>query len=370
MTVNAFRPQGIDPLLQSVRERSWRVELLDRDEQSLGFIGDSTDPNSGVSSWSVQANDNSQIGLSGSISIRGDVGINWASDRLRIWESITGVGEWPLGVLMPAYPTPKHVWRETFWEVELIGKLNAMAKSLTHQSWVGDTTTPVTSLILQQLQDAGETKYSVTPTTATLGAQIIWPSATSRLTLANELASSIGFWGLRADPLGVVRSEQYKAPTARPVACEFIAGELTLLTPEWSEDWNLADVPNVVLARSQEVDGVSFEVVVEDHDPDHLVSIPSRGGSEVVEVIEGVEVASLTALQAYAEKRLADLTAPSQRFNVSHLSLPTVPLGNHNGLWVGSAVRHIRPGHDTIAVVETMHWSSDSPLCEATWRKV
>ena len=370
MTLNPYRPVALDPLFSATRERTWRVELLDRDEQSLGFVGDSTDPKSGVSAWQVTANDNSQVGLSGSITVRGDIGVDWSLHRFRIWESITGVGEWPLGVLVPAYPSPEHSWRETLWQVELIGKLNVHAKSRTRQSWTADTSTPVTSLIELKLQEVGEFKYAVTPSDSVLGAQITWPSSTSRLTQMNELASAIGYWGLRADPYGVVRSEPYKVPADRPVVWTFEAGQYSLVSPEWSEEWNLADVPNVIIARSQEVDDVSFEVVVEDLDPDHPTSIPRRGGDEVAETIEGVEVADAAALLAYAQKRMADLTSPSQRFSLSHLTVPTIDTEGRNGLWVGSAVRHRRPGHESVAVVESMQWSSDSPFCEATWRRV
>ena len=370
MTLNAYRPRVVDPLMAAFRERSWRVELLTRDEESLGFIGDSTDPASGVASWTVSANDNSQIGLSGSISLRGNVDIDWSIHRFRIWESITGVGEWPIGVLMPAYPSPSYLWRETQWEVELIGKLNAIAKSKTTQSWTADTATPVTALIMQQLQAAGETRFAITPKDDTLGAQITWPSSASRLTLMNELAGSVGYWGLRADPFGIVKSQPYEAPGSRLVAWDFKADDLSVLTPEWAEEWNLADVPNVIIGRSAEVDDVSWEVIVQDTNPDRPTSITRRGGVEVTETLDGIEVASIAALQTYIEKRMADLTAPAQRLIVSHLSLPTIPIGSRSGLWVGSAVRHRRPGHDIIAVVETMQWSSESPLCSATWRKV
>ena len=75
MTLNPYRPVVIVPLFGATRERTWRVELLDRDEQSLGFVGDSTDPKSGISAWQVTASDTTAalqaagtIGLSNSLS--------------------------------------------------------------------------------------------------------------------------------------------------------------------------------------------------------------------------------------------------------------------------------------------------------------
>ena len=143
MTVNPYRPAPRrGPLEAPTRERSWRVELLDRDENTLGFVGDASTSadGSGVVSWSVTANDESQVGLSGSLKVRGDlaaggVPVDWSLHRFRIWEVVTGVGEWPLGVLLPAIPSPQHSWRVTSWDVELVGKLRSMARDRLTQAW-------------------------------------------------------------------------------------------------------------------------------------------------------------------------------------------------------------------------------------------
>ena len=378
MTVNPYAPAPRRTALEApTRERSWRVELLDRDENTLGVVGDSASAadGAGILSWSVTANDDSQVGLSGALRVRGELAaggipVDWSLHRFRIWETITGVGEWPLGVLIPAIPSPQHNWRETTWDVALVGKLRSMARSKLTQAWQATAATPVTTYLLQRLDEAGELRRSVTPSAATLAQPIVWLSGTSRLTLANELGAAIGYRGLRADPTGQVRAEPYTAPGARPVSWDFQAGALSLLTPVWAEEWNL-DAPNVYLARSQELeDGTVLEAVAEDWDPTHPSSIPRRGGQEVTETEEGVEVADLAALQAHARRRLDDLVTPAQRMTVTHLSVPTVPLGEAQGLWVGAVVRHRRPGVDAKAVVEEMTWTSDSPLCQATWRKV
>ena len=377
MTVNPYRPAPRRGALEApTRERSWRVELLDRDENTLGFVGDASTSadGSGVVSWTVTANDESQVGLSGSLKVRGDlaaggVPVDWSLHRFRIWEVVTGVGEWPLGVLLPAIPSPQHSWRVTSWDVELVGKLRSMARDRLTQAWQAAAGAPVTGYLVQRLQDAGEFRRAVTPSTAGLPENIVWAAGTSGLTLANELAGAIGYRGLRADPTGVVRAEPYTAPGARPVAWEFEAGAWSLLTPDWSEEWNL-DAPNVFLGRSQELDGVVLEATAEDWSPDRPSSIARRGGQRVTEVAEGVEVATLEALQAYVDRRLSELVSPAQRMEVAHLGVPTVPLGDSPGLWVGSVVRHRRPGVDATAVVESMTWTSDSPLCSATWRRI
>lgn len=378
MSVNPFRPVALaDPLQAANRVRSWRVELLDRLHNSLGVVGDSSTAKdqAGVVSWAVQANGNSTVGLSGSLKVQGDlvvggVPVDWSIHRFRIWESLAGVGEWPLGVLIPAIPSPSHSWRDTTWDVELVGHLKVLGRDALTERWVAATSVPVTSYLVQRLQDVAMEDRAVTDSTATLPAEVSWPAGTSKLTLANELSGAIGYRGLKADPSGTVRSEPYQAPKDRAVSWTFRADEVSLLTPDWSEEWNL-DTYNVVLVRSQELEnGTVLEAVAEDWDPDHPSSLSRRGGDRVVLVEEGVEVATQAAAQAWADRRLAEVTAPSQRMTVAHLGVPTIPLGGRPGLWTDSVVRHERPGHSSKAVVEQLAWSSDSPLVQATWRRV
>lgn len=378
MTVNSYRPQvAPDPLLSAQRERSWRVELLDRYGNSLGVVGDSAtaQEGSGVTSWTVTANDNSTIGLTGNLKVRGNLvvdgtPVDWSLHRFRIWEVLSGVGEWPLGELVPALPSPSHNWRDTTWDVELTGKLKVLGRDFLTQSWAAGTSIPVTEYIDQRLLDVEFYDRAVTASAATLAAPIVWPSGTSKLTLANELAGAIGYRGIRADPFGTVRVEPYLAPRDRPVVWTFQADGLSLLTPDWAEEWNL-DTPNVVLVRSQELEnGTVLEAVAEDWDQSRPSSLDRRAGERVVHVEEGVEVATQAAAQAHADRRLSELVTPAQRLTVTHLAVPTVPLGEREGLWVGSVVRHVRPGHDVTAVVEELTWTSGSPLCQATWRRV
>lgn len=378
MTVNPYRPQpNRDPILAPSRIRTWRVEVLDRDERTIGFTGmASRDEQSGVTGWDVEANDNSRVGLSGTLRVRGDlkvggIQVDYSLHRFRIWESVEGVGEWPLGILVPALPSPQHSWRDTEWEVPLLGKLYDIQQYSALRQYVATIGSEVTYQIAYVLiNDVGERAAAVTNSTAKLKSPIYWPSGTSMLTLLNELAGAIGYRGLVMGPMGIVRSSPYVLPKDRPLARTFAADAASLLTPEWSEEWNLAEVPNVYLARSSEVDGVVMEAVAEDRNPEHPTSIPRRGGTRVVEVEEGVEVATQAALQAHANRRLAELTAPSQRVQVTHLTVPTTHLNGGRGVWAGDRVTHRRPGHNIDAVVERMAWSSESQLCAATWRKI
>lgn len=375
MSVNPFRPRVADPLMSASRERTWRVELVDRNGASLGFVGEAEGSKSGVVGWSVNANANSQVGLSATMQVRGvlEVGgieVDWSIHRFRIWEVLTGVGDWPLGVLTPTIPSPEHRWRETLWDVQLTGKLIDIQQDKLTSPWSASSTVPVTTHILSWLTDLGEFDRSVTPSTATLPASILWPSGTSKLTMLNELAGAIGYWSLDADPYGTIRSQPYIAPKDRTVSWRFNADQFSLLSPRWHEEWNLGEVPNVYLGRSQEIDGVVFEATAEDWDPNHPTSIPRRGGVRRVEVEEGVEVATEAALQAHVDRRLSEMVAPSQRMTVEHLSVPTVPIGGREGVWPGVVVEHTRPDHESRVVVEQMSWSSNSPMCQTTWRRV
>ena len=375
MTVNPFRPT-IAAIDSASRKRQWSVELLDRDERSLGFTSAANGSSAGVVGWSVEADANSQVGLSGSLQVRGDlvVGdtpVDWSIHRVRIWETIEGLGTWPLGVLLPALPSPRHEWRDSTWEVELVGKLRSIGRDRLTQSWVGGAGSVVTSSIGTWLDQLGEYNRAVTPSTATLPSSIVWSSGTSKLTMLNEMSAAIGYRGLRADPFGTILSAPYIAPGDRDVSWEFAADEASLLSPRWEEEWNL-DSPNLFLARSQDMgEGLVLEAIAEDWDDSRPSSISRRGGQRVTEVEEGIEVASQAALQAWADRRLSELVSPAQRVTVSHLTLPTVDMEDGvEGLWVEDVVHHVRPGVDMRAVVEKMAWSSTSPLCTATWRRI
>lgn len=365
-----WAPLRLDPLLAPTRIRSWWVEHLTGDHQSLGRIGDtaSATHGAGIVGWTVEINHNSRIGLTGSLDVVGDVDVDWSKDRIRIWESIVGVGEWPLGTFQPHIPASRHSWRHIRREVELIGTLQAVEEAGIRSRHVLAAGAPVTPRIAQVLDAAGARGQTViTHSTAQAPSLLSWPAGTSPLIITNEMAGLIGHQGAWVDPHGRIQIAPYVAPGAKPESWRFEADDVTLLLPDWEDDLDLS-APNVLIGRSAELeDGTVLEATVTDTNPASPTSIPRRG-REVVEVIEGIEVANMAALEARLSRRLSELTAPSHRVIVQHLTVPTIPLGGRDGVWMGSQVRHVRPGVDHTALVEKMKWSSDSQICAATWR--
>ena len=225
---------------------------------------------------------------------------------------------------------------------------------------------------VKALKATGETRIAVTPSTTTLATPLVWEPGETRQTVINDLLAAAGYWSLRTNLQGDFVFRPYLLPEVRPVAHEFVAGEASLMLPDYERTTNHAGIPNRFIAVSPQYDegkeeggGAAWQGLVGVADltnPDSPFSIPNRG--RVVAVSEQVEASTQKEIDAIAKQKLSALVQPSATIDATHALIP--------GLWLDDLI-YVAPSHGapfTATVTQMSIPLRAGGLVKAQWREV
>lgn len=220
------------------------------------------------------------------------------------------------------------------------------------------------------LKTTGETRVAATSSNTTLATPLAWEPGVTKQKVINDLLAAAGYWSLRTNPAGDFVFRPYLLPEVRPVAHEFIAGETSLMLPEYERTTNHAGIPNRFIAVSQEYSdktegGAAWKGLVGVADltnPKSMFSIENRG--RVVAVSETVEASTQKEINAIAKQKLSALVQPTATIEATHALIP--------GLWLDDLV-FVDPsqGNPFTATVTQMSIPLKAGgLVKAQWREV
>jgi len=338
------------------RQAEYVVRLLDREDQEIRVLD-------GVEAGSVQLSASTRLRASGSLTIR-DTGesIDWLTQRVRIDYVPVGIEGWSIGVFCFASPRALYSDDGLSWEVELLGKLTLLDRVRTEST----LTIPAGANLVEQARllivAEGETRIAATPSSAMARSAMTWDPGTSVLTIINDLLGAAGYWAVSADGVGVFRLAPYVRPAARPTALVFAEGEMSIHSPEWTRDQDIAAVPNrVVLVGQGSDDRPALVGVATNEDASSPYSFQARGGW-VVHSETGVEAADQATIDALARRRLIDASTPTGTEEIRHMPVQITP---------NDLVRFTSQGLDVRALVSQMRIDlSPTALVQTTIREV
>lgn len=259
--------------------------------------------------------------------------INWLTARFRPVMVVEGLPIQPLGVFLPA-ETPESWNNGRNWNVKLLDKTTILDQDIITSTYSVAAGTVVTTEIISIITGAGITNYAITASTSVLAGGFAWSPGTSKLHIINDLLSTISYFSLYADLNGQLRGEPYVLPAQRPLVYEFIDGVNAIYEPNFVRDIDIWKIPNrVVVVGQGDSTTAALTSVIDNTDPDSPYSIANRG--RVIGFSEqGVEAVNQAALDAYARRRLVELTTPTASVQIRHSPVP--------GLAVNQTVRFRR----------------------------
>lgn len=346
-----------EEILTGNRNTRYYLEILD---QSESFVARLDGVQSGYLDWIANA-----VVKGGGQLVVTDVSqpINWLTSRLRPVMVIEGLPEQPLGIFIAA-EAPSSWDRGRTWSIKLLDKTALLDRDIITATYSVAAGTVVTTEIATIIAATGITNYSITASTATLTGALIWKPGTSKLRIINDLLAAINYFSLYANFNGQLIGEPYVLPASRPVVYEFLDGPSSIYSPLFDQDADFAKIPNrVVVTGVGDGTTEALTSVAENNDSDSPYSIPNRGVVGYAE--EGVEADSQATLDAYARRRLVELTTPGTSTDISHSPLP--------GLAVNSVVRFRRvpAGIDAKQTVSKTRINLDGKaLAQTTIREV
>ncbi|MCL1789860.1 MAG: hypothetical protein FWG40_00625 [Peptococcaceae bacterium] len=168
----------------------------------------------------------------------------------------------------------------------------------------------ITSLGLPVLADAS---------TYQLNTMLSWDAGTPYLEIINELCVYAGFNSADVDPSGQIRLYRYLDPAIKQPTVEFDDKRCTF-NPTIKYNFDIFDIPNkfvVVLSNAEE----EMSAVAINDDPLSPYSTISQG-REISRQEKVSDMEGLGTLQAYARRRLAEVSSAVESIEIAHTFIP------------------------------------------------
>jgi len=170
----------------------------------------------------------------------------------------------------------------------------------------------LTSLGLAVRADVSATQVTTNPT---------YDAGTSYLEIINDLLAIAGFNSAGVDPSGAVILTAYTDPSTRaPSVVLRDDEEGCLFAPAVSHEFNLYEVPNVLIAVASSTD-INLVSVAKNNDPTSIYSTVSRG-REIVLKEDASDITEQGVLDALAQRRLTEVSSAVESIEFSHPFLP------------------------------------------------
>lgn len=338
--VRVFTEQEI---LTGNRTTRYYLNILDSNDSVIDRLD-------GVVDGSVDWVANALVKGGGKLNVK-DVNqtIDWLNVRLQPVMAIQGLAEHPLGVFLAAEAPEEWIARRS-WAVKLLDKTTILDQDIITETYSLAAGTVVTTAIVDILVAMGITSHSITTSAATLPAPLTWSPGTSKLRIINDLLSIINYFSMYSNEVGQMIGEPYVLPALRPIVYEFLDDSRSIYSPEFTRDNDIWNIPNRVVITGQG-DGTTAALIssLDNTDPDSPYSIANRG-RVIGYSEEGVEAADQATLDAYARRKLVDLTTSTASVVITHAPLP--------GLNVNNTVRF----RHTLAGIDARHTVSKTEI--------
>lgn len=318
VTGNALTDAQIVALLQDTSNVEWSagLELLD---MNLSVLDNLTDHFDGGSV--TRAN---YATLHGTASLSIATELDWGTAIVRPYVTIAGIvagsglltARFNLGAYLTSSPQTELGENPVTHEVDGYDIIHVLNQPVGEAFVVADGTGYLAA-IETILTTQGITKYQIDQTNAglVLESSKVWPfdDNTTWLNIINDLCDAVGYQGIWSDWDGLLRVQQYIAPTDRATEWLYTSDEATsMLAPKRVITRDLFDAPNRWVyywakdpSEAQPVEGAGIYTYV--NDSTGITSVEARG-RVISAKPERIDVADQSSLVAAAQQRIeADL---------------------------------------------------------------
>ena len=299
-----------------------RVDVLSPQGVELGTID-------GVLGGSLDAATAREIRTVGQLDVIGDRN-DWLTIRLRPVFVMTSpvVGEYPLGVYLPATPRATHDGTgQAALSVDLYDRSQVLAGDGPLETYTVPVGAPLIGRVRKILTTYGEGPHAIADSTATARAAMTWDGDASWLRIVNDLLDAAGFFALSYDGEGTARAEPYVPAESRPIMWDLTDGAASIRTPELPVTADYFGLYNRVklVASSSGAEGEMVAVAANQSDGPFS---RDQLGRWVTRFESGRDAADQAALQAQADRLLDESRQLAAGATVTHGWLPDVTLNS------------------------------------------
>ena len=311
-----------EPYLLTHRQEKFRVQVLDLKDRPIGELGE---VEGGKIEYSID--DDVKSGGSIDVVVPDPSAVDWLKVRLKVYYSLWTpqlelIKEWPMGVFIPSAPVGSYTDTEESRTLEIYDKLLILQDDKLLKTYtVKKGANPITA-VSSLITGTGETNLSVTKTTDTLDADMVWEAGDSKLQVINELLDAANYWPIWCNPNGQFQVKPHTTPAQRSVKHEFTEGPLSIYRPDFQVDNDYHSVPNkyVLISRSEGTTK-SRTSTATNTSATSKFSYANRG-RWIVQVDKDVEATTQAKLDKLAKRRLEEATQAAQKISIDHAWLP------------------------------------------------
>lgn len=304
------------PNLTGHRRESYRFTKLALSGGALGPLANCT---GGKIDWSR----NRVIRSGGSVSIDSDENLR---DLLLRVEYVLDEGtprEWSdsLGVFVCSSPERSYEDGIRSQDITLYDKLILLDQDQIANTLQLPVGTAVIAAVRNQIELAGGSNISLTPSSKTLTQAMTWAAGTTRLRIINDLLEAINYFALWCDGTGQYRAEPNIDPAKRPIAYVFREGRFAIHEAAFTLGLNDVDVPNKFIAI-QRSDGTTEPLTYWEALPDSSSFSYAARGRWITQTSTNVEAVGIDELKAVVKRAISEATEIRRTLKIKHAYLP------------------------------------------------
>lgn len=274
--------------------------------------------------------------------------VDWLTDELQPVMEINGE-ETELGVFRPATVTLSIDKSTRSLRVEAYDRCWTVRDHKTETMIFFAAGDNYVDTISGLLIDCGISLILATPSSETfLTDRQDWPIGTSYLDIVNELLREINYKPLYFSGQGMAMIEPMVTPNASNIQHTLDSDDIqSMLLPNLTKESDIYSAPNVFVCVCSSVDrGSPLSVTVENTNPESPLSIMRRG-RRIVQLVNVDNIASISALEAYANRILFESMSTGETIAVSTAIKPGFGVDDIVALHYG----------DTIAICVERGWT-------------
>lgn len=302
------------------RQEKFRVQLLDLKDRPDGDLGE-------VKGGKLEFSINDEIRSAGNVEVVATEPIDWLRARLKIYYSLYTpqdvlIKEWPLGVFIPSSPKGSYSDTEESRDLEIYDKLVILREDPILSTYTVKKAANPIAAVKELILSTGETNMSVTATSDTLDAAMVWEAGETKLKIINDLLDATNYWSLWCNPNGQFQVKPHTTPKQRAVKHHFTEGDSSIYKPEFEVDNDYFNVPNRYRLISRAEGSVKSRTSTATNTSASSPFSYANRGRWITTVDTDVEATTQAKLDALAKKRLAEATSKAQKIRIDHAWLP------------------------------------------------
>lgn len=302
-------------MLKSNRTITYRAELLDKEERSLGDL---------TATGYIDFDSNATIKRCASLNIKEESDIDFTSDRIKLYQVLINGTEkllFPLGVFLLNSPRRRsdssgYISRT----IDCYDKTQILSDDKFESRYSIPEGSNYVNSALNIIASAGLAHVKNDVSDKTTRTVIEFDAGTSKLDAVNALLRAVNFDDIYADSNGEICVRKYVPAETRTIEAVYDTGKQSIVCAGAEELLDVFYAPNKIVRYLESADLPYMYASVVNDDPNSKLSTVSRGRT-IVDIASVSDIADQTSLEAYVQ-RIAAEKKIYQYINFSTANMP------------------------------------------------